>query len=245
MKRFAIAALAVVALGAVIAGAQVVTNPQIPPNTVCSYLTSPPTLTDGQASWLRCDATGQLITTASGGGGGGAATIADGADVTEGAIADAAVTAGATGTVSAKLRSISRDIATVISNTAAPIPLPTASGNATTGAPCGGNTAVSSCVLKASAGNLMSVYATCTAACYLMVFNSTSAPSNGNTTAGNASGNMMHCVFIAAGATGGIAYSIFPGAFSVGAVAAISNQAGGCGALTLTASGSMVRGEVI
>jgi hypothetical protein len=45
-----------------------------------------------------------------GGGGGGAVTVADGADVAEGAVADAAVAAGATGTVSAKLRAISRDI---------------------------------------------------------------------------------------------------------------------------------------
>lgn len=43
-----------------------------------------------------------LPTTA--GGGGGAATIADGADVAEGAVADAIVAAGAAGTVSAKLR---------------------------------------------------------------------------------------------------------------------------------------------
>jgi hypothetical protein len=68
-----------------------------------------------------------------GGGGGGAVTMAsgavasgayasgsiasgaivDGADVTQGAIADVAVTAGASGSVSAKLRSISRDIGTV------------------------------------------------------------------------------------------------------------------------------------
>ncbi len=47
-----------------------------------------------------------------GGGGGGAVTVADGADVTKGAIADAAVTAGATGSLSAKLRSISRDVMT-------------------------------------------------------------------------------------------------------------------------------------
>lgn len=68
MKRLAIAALAVLALGAVIAGAQVVTNPAIPPNTVCSYLSSPPTLTNGQASWLRCDNSGALITSSGGGG---------------------------------------------------------------------------------------------------------------------------------------------------------------------------------
>lgn len=40
------------------------------------------------------------------GGGGGAATIADGADVTLGSTSDAAATAGATGTVSAKLRNV-------------------------------------------------------------------------------------------------------------------------------------------
>ena len=39
-------------------------------------------------------------------GGGGAATIADGADVTQGAIADAAVTTDAPGTISAKLRGL-------------------------------------------------------------------------------------------------------------------------------------------
>lgn len=38
------------------------------------------------------------------GGGGGAATIADGADVNQGATTDAAATAGGTGTISAKLR---------------------------------------------------------------------------------------------------------------------------------------------
>lgn len=57
-------------------------------------------------------------------GGGGAATIADGADVTEGAIADAIVAAGATGTLSAKLRRITQgleDLKTLISV----LPLPT------------------------------------------------------------------------------------------------------------------------
>lgn len=53
------------------------------------------------------------LTTGGGGGGGGAVTVADAADVTQGAIADAAVTAGASGTVNAHLRAISRDIDTV------------------------------------------------------------------------------------------------------------------------------------
>jgi hypothetical protein len=64
------------------------------------------------------DGTFSLVTWTEGGSGGGAATVADGADVTQGAIADAAVTAGATGSVSAKLRAISRDIASIITNTA-------------------------------------------------------------------------------------------------------------------------------
>lgn len=48
----------------------------------------------------------------SGGGGGGAVTVADGADVTLGAIADAAATAGGTGTVSAKLRTLTSAVHT-------------------------------------------------------------------------------------------------------------------------------------
>src|SRR5438445_515404 len=92
MKRIAIAALAVLALGAVIAGAQVVTNPVIPPPTVCAYNTAPPTLSSGQASWLQCDSTGALITASGGGGITAAVTVANGADVAEGNTADAAVT---------------------------------------------------------------------------------------------------------------------------------------------------------
>lgn len=41
-------------------------------------------------------------------------TLLDGANITQGAIADAAVTAGATGSVSAKLRSLSRDIGSLV-----------------------------------------------------------------------------------------------------------------------------------
>lgn len=59
---------------------------------------------------------------ASAGGGGGATTIADGADATQGLIADAVVTAGASGTQSAKLRAISRDIGTIATNSALPLP---------------------------------------------------------------------------------------------------------------------------
>ena len=48
-----------------------------------------------------------------GGGGGGPATIADGADVAEGATTDAAVTGDNTGSVSAKLRGLSKILADV------------------------------------------------------------------------------------------------------------------------------------
>jgi len=60
-----------------------------------------------------------LPTTGGGGGGGGAVTIADGADVAQGATADAAATAGSTGTLSAKLRLMTTQLASVITNTSA------------------------------------------------------------------------------------------------------------------------------
>lgn len=49
-----------------------------------------------------------------GGGGGGAATVADGADVNAGATADAAVAAGAAGTLSAKMRRLTADLGTLL-----------------------------------------------------------------------------------------------------------------------------------
>lgn len=134
MKRFAIAALAVLALGAVIAGAQVVTNPQIPPNTVCAYNTAPPTLTNGQASWLQCDVSGNLLTTAGGGGGSTAATIANGADVAEGSTTDAASTAGGTGTVSAKLRLVTTQLGTINTTLGTPFQAGGSIANTTFGA---------------------------------------------------------------------------------------------------------------
>lgn len=67
----------------------------------------------GPYSW---DGTTMTLMSGGGGGGGGAVTIADGANVTQGANADAAVVAGAAGTASAKLRSISRDIGTLVTN---------------------------------------------------------------------------------------------------------------------------------
>lgn len=83
-----------------------------------------------------------------GGGGGGAATIADGADVTEGAIADAAVAAGAAGTISAKLRRLTTDTDAIKTSVAAATP----AGENHIGS-VGGNTAiVTSTVVMSAAG---------------------------------------------------------------------------------------------
>lgn len=57
-----------------------------------------------------------------GSGGGGAVTVADGADVTQGTIADAAVTAGGTGTLSAKLRYMTTQLDNINTNVQSAIP---------------------------------------------------------------------------------------------------------------------------
>jgi len=72
---------------------------------------------DGKPALAVTNTDGTTIS--GGGGGGGAVTVADGADVTQGAIADAVITAGAAGTVSAKLRAISRDVGSILTNTPA------------------------------------------------------------------------------------------------------------------------------
>lgn len=99
---------------------------------------------------------------------------------------------------------------------------------------CG--SAVSTCQLNSAAGYLYSVYADCTAACWLMVFNTTTTPTNGATTAGIASGNMQECIPIASGGTGGINYLPGPpSVFANGIYAAISSTA--CATLTLATTG--------
>ena len=65
---------------------------------------TPYQITQGVAIYCASGITWIPCTSGGGGGGGGAVTVADGADVTLGAIADAAAAAGGTGTLSAKLR---------------------------------------------------------------------------------------------------------------------------------------------
>lgn len=86
--------------------------------------------------------------------------------------------------------------------------------------------AASSLVLKATAGNLYYISATVTAASWLMIFNATSAPVDGATTSGTASGNLQDCLAIPTGTTGVINYSPGPPqSYSVGITAVISSTA--------------------
>ncbi len=69
--------------------------------------------------------TGTLCT---GSGGSSAVTIADGADVTQGALADAASTAGGTGSLSAKLRLVTTQLNTINTTLGTPAQAPTTTG---------------------------------------------------------------------------------------------------------------------
>lgn len=82
----------------------------------CVYNASPPSLSDKQSVALQCNSSGELITEG-GGGGGGAVTIADGADVTEGALADAAcATDNGTCSVNAVLKRVAQRLTTLIAS---------------------------------------------------------------------------------------------------------------------------------
>lgn len=81
---------------------------------------------------LTIDKTGNLCSSATGGGGGGGAvTVADGADVTQGAIADAAATAGGAGTVSAKLRAVTTQLDAILTALGTPLQAGGSIGNTT------------------------------------------------------------------------------------------------------------------
>jgi hypothetical protein len=70
----------------------------------------------GNAAQLLTDASGFLkVNVAAGGAGGGAVTVADGADVTQGAVVDAAVSTDASGTVNAHIRGLVKLLASCIS----------------------------------------------------------------------------------------------------------------------------------
>ncbi len=131
-------------------GASATTSDQlIPPNSWFAFTvggaTQLPCITSTSTTTVNMVGGAGLPTGAGGGGGGGggsvtqgtspwvvsnggtfatqsAATIADGADVALGAVADAAATQGSTGTISAKLRTITAQLNTISGNTSSAIP---------------------------------------------------------------------------------------------------------------------------
>lgn len=68
LQRLFIGLVSALALGAAIAYAQLVPQPGPPTPVACAYNATPPTVTSGNAVWLQCDSSGQLLV------GGGIAT---------------------------------------------------------------------------------------------------------------------------------------------------------------------------
>lgn len=153
-----------------VAQAQQMTPPWQQSAMGCAYNASPSTLTSGWLGFLQCDSSGKLIVS---GSFSGAVTVADGADVTQGALADAAATAGGTGSVSAKLRLMTTQLGTLNTTLQTPI---TGVSQAQYSA------AASSIVAKASAGSVVSISGSAANGSYIMLFNATSAPADGAVT---------------------------------------------------------------
>lgn len=107
MRKFGLALILAI-LGFAPAQAQNVSWPP-PAGTIaflCVYNAVAPTMTTGSAGYAQCDVNGQIKTTGGGGVGGGAVTVADGADVTQGALADAAYTGSGNASTIAVLKGI-------------------------------------------------------------------------------------------------------------------------------------------
>jgi len=121
----------------------------------------------------------------------------------------------------------------IVASLLTPWPAGSQQQSAPTDNTCG--SAVDNCVLKASAGQLIGVYAFCTAACWVMVFNSTAAQSNASTVAGPGSGtgaaanNMVECFNIAANDSRSLTYTS-PRRFNTGITVMISSTS--CASLT-------------
>lgn len=134
MRKLLIAG--VMALGA-LSGSLLAVPAQAQGNTTGLVVTtcgSPPSaFVAGRPGPFTLDTTGTLCSQA-GGGGGGAVTIADGADVTQGALADAASSAGGTGSVSAKLRLMTTQLGTINTTLGTPFQSGGSIGNTAFGA---------------------------------------------------------------------------------------------------------------
>lgn len=96
---------------------------------------------------------------------------------------------------------------------------------------------VSTLLGKAAPGNLYTAYVTATADTWLMVFNSTTAPTNGTVTAGTASGDYQDCIKVPSGTSASVGGLPIPESFSVGIYYALSSTA--CPTLTLATTGTI------
>ncbi len=150
--------------------------------------------------------------------------VPDGADITQGAKADA-VCGTATGTCT--LVQIMKYIAAAVTQPVGPAITPIISAANASGA-----------VVKASAGTLYGycVHTAATAG-WVMVFNSTTVPADGAVTNGTASGNLSDVLEVAANTSACKSYTPGPGnAFSVGISIAFSSTA----PTTKTASATVI-----
>ncbi len=194
-------------------------------------------LTAGIFYPVTIDLTGTLCVASGAGGITAAVTVANGADVAEGNTADAAATAGGTGTVSAKLRLMTTQLDSIATSVAA---APAPSSSATVGiTPVVSASAESGHVLKATPGNAYSAYATnfTSTAGYFILLNSTTVPVDGAVTP-------LACALLAPNGVASINYAPGPpGVFSTG-ITAVVTSAANCftkttGVITAFISGSV------
>lgn len=222
MRRLFLGLTGVLAIGALIAYAQVVPAPGPPTAIACAYNTAPPTGASGNALWVQCNANGELLIAGSGGS----------ADTNISEVGGTAVpTAGADGgsNTANGITAYSRNLIfngttwdRQRGDTSGTYTVSGSSGSASVAiTPVVTAAAANNLVLKASAGNLYSAYATNVTATagFLLVINATTAPADGAVTP-------LECVPLPASGNASISYSPGPAArFSTGIVAVVSSGA--------------------
>ena len=179
------------------------------------------------------DANGNICTNSTSGGG-GAVTIADGADVTQGAKADAAYAGSGAATLVALLKGIYNALVAALpagtnligkvgidqttNGTTNNVTIAPTSATAVGITPVVSGSAEATHVLKNGAGNLYSVYATNQTSTpgFLTVVNATSAPADGAITP-------LACVPLPAGGNAALNYTVNPAVYSTGITAVITS----------------------
>jgi len=126
-----------------------------------------------------------------------AASVAAGADVTEGNTTDAACAGDNTSgcTIESRLIRIAQNLTTVDTDVKATgsVQVVPSSSSTTAGTTAVAGASVSNLVGKASAGNLENAYVVSNAAGWVFLINATSLPANATLTVGTASGNLQGC----------------------------------------------------